>query len=173
MDRIISPGDQKDTQLMYSIKTKWFQFIFRRRIDLSTDSGKGIAHMKRNLGYAFLIWVHCSSFFTKNTSVFCSHNWPRGPMDKASAYGAGDCRFESCRGHFHNRFIWSRLVQICAQHSKYSYHIWAATTATWANSRITLPNTHRCQHHTYTNAGRNRGIQPLCKLAGFAQFIIS
>ena len=24
--------------------------------------------------------------------------WPRGPMDKASAYGAGDCRFESCRG---------------------------------------------------------------------------
>ena len=23
---------------------------------------------------------------------------PRGPMDKASAYGAGDCRFESCRG---------------------------------------------------------------------------
>ena len=26
--------------------------------------------------------------------------WPRGPMDKASAYGAGDGRFESCRGHF-------------------------------------------------------------------------
>ena len=25
--------------------------------------------------------------------------WPRGPMDKASAYGAGDCRFESCWGH--------------------------------------------------------------------------
>ena len=24
--------------------------------------------------------------------------WPRGPMDKASAHGAGDCRFESCRG---------------------------------------------------------------------------
>lgn len=28
-----------------------------------------------------------------------NHIWPRGPMDKASAYGAGDCRFESCRGH--------------------------------------------------------------------------
>ena len=27
------------------------------------------------------------------------YHWPRGPMDKASAYGAGDCRFESCRGH--------------------------------------------------------------------------
>ena len=26
--------------------------------------------------------------------------WPRGPMDKASAYGARDCRFESCPGHF-------------------------------------------------------------------------
>ena len=25
---------------------------------------------------------------------------PRGPMDKASAYGAGVCRFESSRGHF-------------------------------------------------------------------------
>ena len=24
-------------------------------------------------------------------------HWPRGPMDKASAYGAGDCRFESRR----------------------------------------------------------------------------
>ena len=27
--------------------------------------------------------------------------WPRGPMDKASAHGAGDCRFESCRGQLH------------------------------------------------------------------------
>ena len=42
--------------------------------------------------------------------VFDRRNWrlcsakqisqrPRGPMDKASAHGAGDCRFESCRGH--------------------------------------------------------------------------
>ena len=27
---------------------------------------------------------------------------PRGPMDEASAHGAGDCRFESCRGDLHN-----------------------------------------------------------------------
>ena len=27
-------------------------------------------------------------------------NRPRDSMDKASAYGAGDCRSESCRGHF-------------------------------------------------------------------------
>ena len=33
-----------------------------------------------------------------NSSSFA--HWPRGPMDKASAYGAGDCRFETCRGHF-------------------------------------------------------------------------
>ena len=26
-------------------------------------------------------------------------NRPRGPMDEASAYGAGDCRFESYQGH--------------------------------------------------------------------------
>ena len=32
--------------------------------------------------------------------LLCQHNWARGPMDKASAYGAGDCRFESCRAHF-------------------------------------------------------------------------
>ena len=30
---------------------------------------------------------------------------PRGPMDKASAYGAGDCRFESCRGHLSDVMI--------------------------------------------------------------------
>ena len=51
------------------------------------------------------------SFFGAGTSpnvgapsvaVFFSdvNRWPRGPMDKASAYGVGDCRFESCRGHF-------------------------------------------------------------------------
>ena len=32
-------------------------------------------------------------------------HWPRGPMDKASAYGAGDCRFESCWGHFVSHLI--------------------------------------------------------------------
>ena len=26
------------------------------------------------------------------------YQWPRGAMDNASAYGAEDCRFESCRG---------------------------------------------------------------------------
>ena len=29
----------------------------------------------------------------------CPAQRPRGPMDKASAYGAGDCRFDSYRGH--------------------------------------------------------------------------
>ena len=38
-----------------------------------------------------------SAWSSAHVAVF---NWPRGPMDKASAYGAGDCRFESCRGHF-------------------------------------------------------------------------
>ena len=31
--------------------------------------------------------------------------WSRGPMDKASAHGAGDCRFESCRDHICHRRI--------------------------------------------------------------------
>ena len=42
-----------------------------------------------------LVFCHCSM----QPSVVCVY-WPRGPMDKASAYGAWDCRFESCRGQF-------------------------------------------------------------------------
>ena len=44
----------------------------------------------------------------------CSDLWPRGPMDKASAYGAGDCRFESCRGHC--AFGWDMLVCVSSWH---------------------------------------------------------
>ena len=32
-------------------------------------------------------------------------SWLCGPMDKASAYGAGDCRFESCQGH-----VWATVT---------------------------------------------------------------
>ena len=35
-------------------------------------------------------------------------HWPCGPMDKASVYGTGDCRFESYQGHF-LMFLWQRL----------------------------------------------------------------
>ena len=43
----------------------------------------------------------CAKLGTNNRSSSITTR-PRGPMDKASAYGAGDCRFESCRGHsFH------------------------------------------------------------------------
>ena len=41
-----------------------------------------------------IIKINCLSMFKIGLSR------PRGPMDKASAYGAGDCRFESCRGHW-------------------------------------------------------------------------
>ena len=34
-----------------------------------------------------------------NRVGWSSKQRPRGPMDKASAHGAGDCRFESYRGH--------------------------------------------------------------------------
>ena len=36
-----------------------------------------------------------------NLVGWSSRQRPRGPMDKASAHGAGDCRFESCRGQPH------------------------------------------------------------------------
>ena len=50
-----------------------------------------------------------SSYFTHACET-CQH-WPRGPMDKASAYGAGDCRFESCRGHY---LLSARQVWCCS-----------------------------------------------------------
>ena len=51
-----------------------------------------------------------------NIMQACTLNhWPRGPMDKASAYGAGDCRFESCRGHFGLPMrCWARRCYYCA-----------------------------------------------------------
>ena len=36
--------------------------------------------------------------YSSDRRVSREKTWPRGPMDKASAYGAVDCRFESCRG---------------------------------------------------------------------------
>ena len=39
------------------------------------------------------------SGYTLDIDFLKLHRWPRGPMDKASAYRAGDCRFESYRGH--------------------------------------------------------------------------
>ena len=44
------------------------------------------------------IWLPLAFFVNLEIGLRC--RWPRGPMDKAPAYGAGDCRFESCRGHF-------------------------------------------------------------------------
>ena len=38
-------------------------------------------------------------FNLQSLIIFQEKQRPRGPMDKASAYRAGDCRFESCRGH--------------------------------------------------------------------------
>ena len=36
-------------------------------------------------------------------------NWPVGLMDKASASGAGDSRFESWAGHVRDRFLLKRM----------------------------------------------------------------
>ena len=54
--------------------------------------------------------MHCidKCFATDNCLIEWQRAWPRGPMDKASACGAGDCRFESCRGH-------RQCVDNCAQ----------------------------------------------------------
>ena len=47
--------------------------------------------------------MHAANTRRCNTPIGVANGkLPRGPMDKASAHGAGDCRFESCRGHLHN-----------------------------------------------------------------------
>ena len=43
-----------------------------------------------------------------SSPAFCRR--PRGPMDKASAYGAGDCRFEPYRGHLGLHCGWGVLL---------------------------------------------------------------
>ena len=47
------------------------------------------------------MYKHIYIYIFACTQHIHKHRRPRGPMDKASAYGAGDCRFESCRGHRH------------------------------------------------------------------------
>ena len=49
---------------------------------------------------SLMIFIAERAWSGECTVLVHNTNRPRGPMDKASAYGAGDCRFESCRGHF-------------------------------------------------------------------------
>ena len=49
--------------------------------------------------------------------------WPCGPMDKASVYGTGDCRFESYQGHF----FFARLL------------FWRAESALLKFAKVILP----------------------------------
>ena len=65
----------------------------------STSSGQAATNPK--------LQITCVSYSSHSYTRFMQkfyqlQIWPRGPMDKASAYGAGDCRFESCRGHCSN-----------------------------------------------------------------------
>ena len=78
-----------------------------------------------------------------------SHNWPRGPMDKASAYGAGDCRFESCRGHF----ISAEHTQIASR----KHHMRSMMAAAIENSASTI----REQNYKCRDPGSNRGPSDL------------
>ena len=65
-------------------------------------SFSGIPRQHQHFGNAVLHVRNATCMFAPvgGHTPIISDRWPRGPMDKASAYGAGDCRFESCRGHF-------------------------------------------------------------------------
>ena len=47
----------------------------------------------------YVCWWKSSFLINPPLKSVAGKQRPRGPMDKASAYGAGDCRLESCRGH--------------------------------------------------------------------------
>ena len=68
-----------------------------RRLDLSTL--KLIASLRPQVLRTHPHQANAAEKFEFNYLLRSAARWPRGPMDKASAYGAGDCRFESCRGH--------------------------------------------------------------------------
>ena len=64
-------------------------------------------------------------------------------MDKASAYGAGDCRFESCRGHFLVQFDQPQLLRIRAK---------IKTTAIDIGGRHSFSEDINIQKHTINSA---------------------
>ena len=60
---------------------------------------------------------------------------PRGPMDKASAYGAGDCRFECCRGHFRCNVL-GASVHFCSMKAVFTISIRAQFQSLLSISRL-------------------------------------
>ena len=75
-----------------------------------------------------IIWYFLRNGISHIVSILGSINWPRGPMDKASAYGAGDCRFESCRGHIcRPLLIFSSMCMTIFAECKY-WMLWLTTT---------------------------------------------
>ena len=68
-----------------------------RRLDLSTL--KLIASLRPQVLRTHPHQANAAEKFEFNYLLRSAARWPRGPMDKASVYGAGGCRFESCRGH--------------------------------------------------------------------------
>ena len=71
------------------------------------------SHVSLEQGTSRMARFYCHAIFSLNST-----QRPRGPMDKASAYGAGDCRFESCRGHCSTmRLCFSQEIKSTSQNS--------------------------------------------------------
>ena len=65
-----------------------------------------VARAGTHIRVSSAVWIYTSRSYSA-----CMHR-PRGPMDKASAHGAGDCRFESCRGQLSSL---DNCVVVCAR----------------------------------------------------------
>ena len=69
---------------------QWHRYCIHVRLFTFPYEVHSIFHLLADSSY-----VSCAPI----SNVKHIDTWPRGPMDKASAHGAGDCRFESCRDH--------------------------------------------------------------------------
>ena len=81
-------------------------------------------------------------------NVFYSHHLtsrPRGPMDKASAHGAGDCRLESYRGHCQ---VCVQMLFLVTEPDSYSHSWWMAAATLRREERL------QGHHHRRQFCGR-------------------
>ena len=76
-------------------------------------------------------------------------------MDKASAYRAGGCRLEPCRGHSPNRLV-RVCVRACARAHVPSHEGWAMELPSWTSPKLPPEIPGRFSHHVTTSLEQPR-----------------
>jgi hypothetical protein len=153
---------------------------------LNHSAKVSVARNTRDHGTRTHTHTHNTTQRPNNNNAYCQHTRrchtpigvandkrPRGPMDKASAHGAGDCRFESCRGHLHpaaeppttsNTKTTPRGFEpLRAEPNGFRVHLLnRSDTVSWPQPRPqhTRQNTPHTLHHRATAKFRGRELNP-------------